>query len=128
MNFFFATVIQTNKKLNAYLDCFILEACITAPNSQQKSSGMIPFLQGKYYRTAMSLNRYEWLMRTMTLHRFARMRWFLTEFEKGARKYYQHTEFVVIDETLRNFYASYNCDFKVYMMINLEIIVFYFVY
>ena len=42
----------------------------------------------------MSLNRYEWLMRTITFHdhnavradfladRFARMRWFWTEFEK----------------------------------------------
>ena len=41
----------------------------------------------------MSLNRYKWLMRTITFHdhntvtadfredRFARMRWFLTEFE-----------------------------------------------
>ena len=33
--------------------------------------------------------------------RFARMRWFLTEFEKNVWKYYWHTEFVVIDETLR---------------------------
>ena len=47
--------------------------------------------------------------------KFARMRWFLTKFFKNAWKYYRHTEFVVIDETLRNFYASYNCDFKVYM-------------
>ena len=43
------------------------------------------------------------------------MRWFLTEFQKNARKYYWHTEFVVIDKTLRNFHAPYNCDFKVYM-------------
>ena len=43
------------------------------------------------------------------------MRWFLKEFEKNARKYYRATKFVVIDETLRNFYASNNCDFKVYM-------------
>ena len=75
----------------------------------------------------MLLNRYECLMRTITFHdhdtvranfledSFAHMRWFLTEFEKNARKYYWHTEFVVIDETLRNFYTSYNCDFKVYM-------------
>ena len=27
----------------------------------------------------------------------------------------RHTEFVVINETLGNFYASYSCDFKVYM-------------
>ena len=67
-------------------------------------------------------------MKTMTVYGFARMRWFLTDFEKSARKYYQHTEFVVIDETLRNFYAAYNCDFNVYMKINLEIIEFYFVY
>ena len=29
--------------------------------------------------------------------------------------YYRHTEFVEIDETFRNFYASYNRDFKIYM-------------
>ena len=41
---------------------------------------------------------------------------FLTEFEKNERKYCRHTEFDVVDETLRKrFYASYNCDFKVYM-------------
>ena len=34
---------------------------------------------------------------------------------KNVRKYYRHTEFFVKDETLRNFCASYNCDFKVYM-------------
>ena len=66
-------------------------------------------------------------MRTITFHdhhtiradfledKFARMRWFLTEFEKNVRKYYWHAEFVLIDEPLRNFYASYNCYFKVYM-------------
>ena len=65
----------------------------------------------------MLLHRYEWLIRTITFHDhntvradffedgFAHMRWFLTEFERYARKYYQHTEFVVIDETLKNFYA-----------------------
>ena len=75
----------------------------------------------------MPLNRYEWLIRAITFHdhntirddfledRFPRMRWFLTEFEKNVWKYYRHTEFVVINETLRNFYAFYNCDFKVYM-------------
>ena len=41
-------MIQTKKKSNAYLDCFILEACTTIPNSQQKSSGTTQFLQGKY--------------------------------------------------------------------------------
>ena len=46
--------------------------------------------------------------------RFARMRWFLTKFQNNPRKYYRHIEFVVIDETLQNFYASYNCHFKVY--------------
>ena len=39
----------------------------------------------------------------------------MAEFEKYARKYCQHTEFVVIDITLTNFCALYNCDFKVYM-------------
>ena len=29
--------------------------------------------------------------------------------------YYKHTAFVCIDETLRNFYGSHQCDFKVYM-------------
>ena len=29
------------------------------------------------------------------------------------RNYYWHPEFILIDETLRNFHASYNCDFKV---------------
>ena len=114
------------KKLNVYLNCFILEAYTKIPISQQKSSGMTHFLQGKYTRAAMSLNRYEWLMRRKIFHgnntvrdyfledRFARMRWFLTEFEKNALKYYQHTEFVVIDETLRNFYALHSCNFKVH--------------
>ena len=75
----------------------------------------------------MSLNRYKKLIRRTTFHdhntviadfpedRFVRMGWLLTEFEKIARNYYRHTEFAVIDETLRNLYASYNCDFKVYM-------------
>ena len=39
----------------------------------------------------------------------------MTKFENNPRKYYRHIEFVVIDETLQNFYASYNCDFKVDM-------------
>ena len=72
-------------------------------------------------RAVMSLNRYECQMRAITFHdhntvrddflgdRFACMR-----FEKNAWKYYRHTEFFVIDETLRNFYVLYNCDFKVY--------------
>ena len=30
--------------------------------------------------------------------RFARIRWLLTEFKNNSRKYYRHTEFVVIDE------------------------------
>ena len=63
-------------------------------------------------------------MRTMISHyhntvradflenKFSRMRWFFTECEKNARKYYRHTEFVVIDETLRNLHTLYNCDFK----------------
>ena len=73
-----------------------------------------------YDRPAISLSRYEWLTRKLTFHdhntvradfledRFARMTWFLTEFLKNAQKYYWHTEFVVLDETLRNFYAKYN--------------------
>ena len=63
------------------------------------------FSARKIYRAGMSLNRYEWLMRTITFHdhntvradfledRFARM----TEFEKNARKYCRYTEFVAID-------------------------------
>ena len=46
---------------------------------------------------------------------FASVRWIFTEFGKNTRKCYWHTEFVVTDEILRNFYASYNCNFKVYM-------------
>ena len=79
------------------------------------------------YRAAMSLDKCEWLMRIITFHdhstvradflddRFARMRWFLTEFENHARKYYRHTEFAAIGETLQNFYASHNYNLKVYM-------------
>ena len=63
----FATVIQTKKKLNAHLECFILEACNIIPKSQQKSSCMT-FSARKIYRAAMSLNRYEWLLRTITFH------------------------------------------------------------
>ena len=52
------------------------------------------FSARKIYIAAMLLNRYEWLMRAITFHdhntvrddfledKFARMRWFLTEFEK----------------------------------------------
>lgn len=47
--------------------------------------------------------------------RFDCMRLFVTESENNARKYYCHKEFVVIDETLRNFYTSRNCNFVVYM-------------
>lgn len=75
----------------------------------------------------MSLNRYEWLTRKITYHehktirtnfldnKFVRMRWFGTKFENNVRKYYRHTEFVVIDKNLNNFYAFYNCSFKLYM-------------
>ena len=85
------------------------------------------FSATKIYRVAMSLNKYEWLMRTITFHdhntvrgdfledRFACMRWFLIEFEKNAWKCYWYTEYVVINESLRNFYTSHNCDFKVYI-------------
>ena len=79
------------------------------------------------YRASISYKRFQWLYRNITFHnhntirndfmtdRFARMRWILNEFEKSARRYYRHTENTVIDETLRTFYATYNCDFKVYM-------------
>ena len=43
------------------------------------------------------------------------MRSFLTGFEKNVQKYYQQKGFVVRDETLRNFFTLYNCDFKVYL-------------
>ena len=58
------------------------------------------FSARRIYRAAMSLNRHEELIRTTTFHdhdtvragfpkfRFVRMRWFLTELEKNARKYY----------------------------------------
>ena len=44
----FLYLIQTKKKLNVYLDCFILESCNTISNSQQKGSSMARFLQGRY--------------------------------------------------------------------------------
>ena len=37
--------------------------------------------------------------------RFARMRWFVTKYGQSAQKYYPHTEFVIMYETLQNFYA-----------------------
>ena len=77
------------------------------------------YFASKIYTAAMLLNRYEWLMRTITFHdhktvrtdKFARMMWFVTEFEKNARKYYSnarkyysnvrkyyhYTDFAVID-------------------------------
>ena len=57
------------------------------------------FSARKIYRAAMSLNRYEWLLRTITFHdhntvradflkdMFVHMRWVLTEFEKNAQQY-----------------------------------------
>lgn len=57
----------------------------------------------------MSLNRYEWLMRTITFHDHSTVRTdflddslgytrlFLTEFQNNARKYDHHAEFVAID-------------------------------
>ena len=62
-------------------------------------------------------------MRTITFHnktvrtdflRFTSMRWFVTEFKNNSRNYYRYTEFC-INETLCNFYASCNYNFKVYM-------------
>ena len=79
------------------------------------------------YRVAMSLNRYEWLLSTISFHdqsklrtkfvdeRIVRMRWFLTQFENSAQNYYRHVEFFVTDEKLQNSQASYNHDFKVYL-------------
>ena len=75
----------------------------------------------------MSLNGYELLMRAITFYnintvradfledRFPRIRWFLTTFYGKCAEVLPTTKFVVIDETLRNFYVSYNCNFKVYM-------------
>ena len=57
----------------------------------------------------MSLNRYEWLMRTITFHDHSTVRTdflddslgytrlFLTEFQNNARKYDHHAEFAAID-------------------------------
>ena len=79
------------------------------------------------YRATMSLKRYERLTRNISFHdpvklremyqndRFARMRWFVDSFEKNARTHYRHTEFLCIDKTLRNYYGTYHCDFKMYM-------------
>ena len=58
------------------------------------------------YRVEISLNRCEWLMKTIRFHdnstvradflgdRFASMIWFLTEFESNARIHYRHMEFL----------------------------------
>ena len=57
----------------------------------------------------------------VTLHemyqndRFARMRWLVDSFEKNVTTHYRHTEFLCIDKTLRNYYVTYHCDFKMYM-------------
>ena len=78
----------------------------------------------------MSYKRYQWLMRNLLFHpaapripaalcqeflndQFACMRWLVTTFENNVHKHYRHTEFVCIDETLHNYYNTY--DFKVYM-------------
>ena len=39
----------------------------------------------------------------------------MTKFYRKCAEVLPATKFVVIDETLRNFYASYNCNFKVYL-------------
>ena len=64
----------------------------------------------------MSLNRNEWPMRTLRTivtdlleDKFARMTWFVTDFEKNAWRYYRFTELIVKDETLLIFYVSYKC-------------------
>ncbi len=79
------------------------------------------------YRACFSLKRYQWLMRHLSFHhprtiareflqdRFARMRKLVTDFESNCRRMYRHGKQVVIDETLRPYYARFACDFKVYM-------------
>ena len=47
--------------------------------------------------------------------RLARMRWLIDDSEKAACEVYWHTPFTVTDETLRNFYSSFSCDFKIYL-------------
>ena len=97
------------------------------------------FSARKIHRAAMSLTRYEWFVRTITSHdhkkikidlfvdRFVRMEQLVTKSENNVQKYYRHNEFVVIDETLRNFFTLYNCDFIVYK-ISQGIIDFYSAY
>ena len=41
--------------------------------------------------------------------KFARMTWFVTDFENNARRYYRFTELIVKYETLLIFYVSYKC-------------------
>ena len=43
------------------------------------------------------------------------MRKLVNAFEQNALKHYEHTAYICIDETLRNYYGRYHCDFKVYL-------------
>ena len=66
---------------------------------------------GKY----LTVYNHENIRREFMNDKFAKMRWLVTKFEENARKHYRHTPLVCIDETLRNYYGTYKCDFKVYM-------------
>ena len=73
------------------------------------------------YRASMSLHRFQFLIKSLSFHdhttlrsdivgdAYAKVRWLLDTFERNACLHYNHTEFVVLDETLRNYFA-HECD------------------
>lgn len=89
--------------------------------------GCSPFSSRPFSLACFNVKRRQWLMRNMTFHnqetlrsaflkdRFARIHWLIKNFENNSRKYYRHTPYTVIDETLINFCAVFSCNFKVYL-------------
>ena len=78
------------------------------------------------YRASMTRNRFQFLLQCLSCHShaslrreivgdaYAKVRGILNRFEENARKHYEHTELVCLDETLRNFFA-HECDLRVFM-------------
>ena len=79
-----------------------------------------------YYRSCIDQRRYNFLLARISVqdHKnmlkeyksdmFFRARWFLSKFESNARAYYEHSEMVVLDETLRNYFGR-DCQFTVFL-------------
>jgi len=79
------------------------------------------------YRACMDRNRFQFLLQCLCFYDnnrlrqdyltdvFAKGRVLLDKFERNCREYYRHHEFVCLDETLINCFASNNCDFLVFM-------------